>query len=182
MPPLLINIQVSPWAQHSSGTMMWESLVGPRVRIRLSMWCQWQSNREADIPKRPHFSWTRTWFKCRKKTSATRDLCLSLSHSHYFPVSTNNLPWKWWHRRKEKDRTPQFLLISVLPYSSVSRRQSVGRRCWSHKKKMKTLLVILCSVSTFSGTNGTYLYRSCKIKVIGFQWFPISVKYAYICI
>ena len=106
-------------------------------QIRLQLWLSkglWKGHSQ---PCEVTLSiWTRTCFKCRK-TSATRDLCLSLSHSHSFPVSTNNLPWKWWHRRKGKDRTPQFLLISVLPYSSVSRMQSMGRRCRSHKKKKK---------------------------------------------
>ena len=116
--------------------MMWESLVGPRVRIRLNMWYQRQSNREADIPKRPHFSWTRTCFKCRKKTSATRDLCPSLSHLHFFPVSTNNLPSDDTEGKGETQHLSSF--CSVPPHSSVSWRQSVGRRCQSHKKNENT--------------------------------------------
>lgn len=159
---------------------MWESLAGPRVRIRLNMWCQRQSNREADIPKRPHFSWTRTCLKCRKKTSATKDLCLSLSHLHFFPVSTNNLPSDDTEGRGETEHLNSFCSQCFVTH------QSVEGRVWVEGagviKKMKTLLLIVCSVSTFSGTNGTYLYRSCKIKVVGFQWFPIIISYAYICI
>lgn len=83
-------------------------------------------------------------------------------------------------RERERHNTSVPFALCLLTHQSVEGRVWVeGARVI---KKMKTLLLIVCSVSTFSGTNGTYLYRSCKIKVVGFQWFPIIVNYAYICI
>lgn len=42
--------------------------------------------------------------------------------SQQFSVPANHLPWKWSPRTQATMRTPMFLFLSVLPYSSVSKR------------------------------------------------------------
>lgn len=44
-----------------------------------------------------------------------KEPCYIISYSGYFPLIVNNLPWKWWHRRKRKDREPIVPFLSVSP-------------------------------------------------------------------
>lgn len=52
----------------------------------------------------------------------------------FLPVTSNHLHWKWWHKRKGKDRaTPGPLTLSP-PYSSLSKGRESWQK-WAHIKK-----------------------------------------------
>lgn len=66
--------------------------------------------------------WTRTCFRCRKKvilfkeTWVTKEPHHNLSYSCYFLVWAKHSRWRWWHRRKGKDRAaPTSLSFQSFP-------------------------------------------------------------------
>ena len=63
----------------------------------------------------------------------------------YGPILANCLPWKWWHRRKERATDGSFSFQSlVTKHWGESRNQGRKYTCWG---KIKTVELVLCSIS-----------------------------------
>ena len=81
----------------------------------------------------------------------------------YFLVLATHLCWKWWQRRKGKDRATH---SSVFPYSSVSQRKKVLVECAYIKKWNKSIYLVLCNVSSVLITKYVCMYELRKMNCV----------------
>ena len=113
-------------------------------------WASWGS----DSAERPHCCSNHNLFPTPKegngifKKHENQEPYHILSHSYYFPVLVSHAHWKWWHRRKEKDRATHrpFSFQFFLTLQWAEGRALV--QCATSRSKIKTVELVLCSFSS----------------------------------
>lgn len=118
------SIWVEPEEFRISVVLQWAGVQARLSEFKKSVlhynWLSWVS----ESPERLHFAFELELAVQKEgngisRNMTTKELCCIILGSCCFPVVVKNLPWKWQHRRKRKDRQPTVPLPFSSSYSSV---------------------------------------------------------------